>query len=125
MTIRISSVRRVLRAGVAATASAVALGALSGGALAQSAAPQGDLKRAQGKVSMCIGCHGIPAYRTAYPEVYHVPMIGGQSAGYIVSALKAYAAGERNHATMRAIAAQLSDQDMADLAAYYANQKGR
>lgn len=94
-------------------------------AIAQSAAPQGNVDRAKGKVSMCIGCHGIPAYRSAYPEVYHVPMIGGQNPGYIVAALKAYAAGERNHATMRAIAAQLSEEDMADLAAYYAGGKGR
>ena len=57
---------------------------------------------------------------TAYPAVYSVPKLGGQHAGYLVKALQAYKAGERSHPTMRAIAATLSDQDMADLAAYYA-----
>ena len=68
---------------------------------------------------MCAGCHGIPDYRTAFPEVYHVPMIAGQNPGYIVKALEAYRSGERNHPSMRAIAASLSDQDMADIAVYY------
>ena len=71
------------------------------------------------KIAMCIGCHGIPGYKTAFPEVYHVPKIAGQQPGYIISALKAYKAGERSHPSMRGIAASLSDQDMADLAAYY------
>src|SRR5215510_8630403 len=69
--------------------------------------------------AQCIGCHGIPGYKTAFPIVYHVPMIAGQQPGYIVSALKAYKSGERSHPSMRGIAASLSEQDMADLAAYY------
>lgn len=80
---------------------------------------KGDAMRAKDKISMCIGCHGIPYYHTAYPEVYHVPMIAGQNAGYIISALKAYRSGEREHPSMRGIASSLSDQDIADLAAYY------
>ena len=71
------------------------------------------------KTAMCIGCHGIPGYKTAFPEVYHVPKIAGQQPAYIVNALKAYKAGQRSHPSMRGIAASLSDQDMADLAAYY------
>ena len=71
------------------------------------------------KTAMCLGCHGIPGYRTAFPSVYHVPKIAGQQPAYIVAALKAYKAGERSHPSMRGIAASLSDQDMADLAAYY------
>ena len=90
---------------------------------AQQGGVAGDAERAKGKLSMCIGCHGIPAYRTAYPEVYSVPLIAGQSPAYIVSALKAYKSGERNHPSMRGIAASLSDQDMADLAAYYGQAK--
>jgi cytochrome c553 len=70
-------------------------------------------------VSMCVGCHGIPYYQTAFPEVYHVPKIAGQSRQYIVNALKAYKSGERSHPSMRGIAGSLSDQDMAALAAYY------
>lgn len=83
----------------------------------------GNADAAKGKVSMCAGCHGIPDYRTAYPDVYSVPMIGGQSASYIVKALQAYKSGERNHPSMRGIAGSLSDQDMADLAAYYSRGK--
>lgn len=64
----------------------IAAAAFAGAAHAQQAAPKGDPARAQGKLSMCNGCHGIEGYRTAYPEVYHVPRIGGQNPGYIVKA---------------------------------------
>ena len=77
-----------------------------------------DLAHRQ-KTAMCIGCHGIPGYKTAFPVVYHVPMIAGQQQAYIISALKAYKAGQRSHPSMRGIAASLTDKDMADLAAYY------
>jgi cytochrome c553 len=80
---------------------------------------EGNAEAAKAKNSMCIGCHGIPDYRTAFPEVYSVPMIAGQSPGYIVKALREYRSGDRSHPSMRAIARGLSDQDMADLAAYY------
>lgn len=79
----------------------------------------GDPVAGKKKNSMCAGCHGIPGWRTAYPEVYSVPKLGGQHADYIVDALKDYKAGSRNHATMKAIVTSLSDQDMEDLAAYY------
>jgi len=82
---------------------------------------QGDPAAGKNKTSMCAGCHGIPGFRAAYPETYQVPKLGGQNAGYIVAALKAYKAGERNHETMKAIASSLTEQDMADLAAYYAD----
>lgn len=81
---------------------------------------EGDAEAGRNKNAMCQGCHGIVGFRTAYPEVYSVPMIGGQSAAYIVSALKAYRSGDRDNETMIAIAAGLSDQDIDDLAAYYA-----
>ena len=83
------------------------------------AAEAGDAAAGQRKNSMCIGCHGIPGYKTAFPDVYRVPKLGGQQAAYIVKALQAYKSGDRPHPSMRAIAAGLSDQDMADLAAYY------
>jgi cytochrome c553 len=83
------------------------------------AAPGGDPVAGARKTRMCAGCHGIPGWRTAYPEVYSVPKIGGQHPAYIVKALQAYKSGERSHPSMKAIAASLSDQDMADLAAYY------
>lgn len=84
------------------------------------AQPVGDPKRGREKVQMCQGCHGIPGWRTAFPEVYEVPKITGQHAAYLVRAMQAYKTGERNHPSMRAIAATLTDQDMADLAAYFA-----
>ena len=99
---------------------AIALGA-AGTVLAQQ--PAGNADRAKTKISMCIGCHGIPAYRTAFPEVYSVPMIGGQNPGYIAAALRAYRAGERSHPSMLGIAKSLSDEDIADLAAYYGGAK--
>lgn len=83
----------------------------------------GNAKAAENKVAMCIGCHGIPGYKATFPEVYQVPMIGGQSAKYIESALNAYKKGERKNPSMRGIAAGLSDQDIADVAAYYSQQK--
>ena len=82
----------------------------------------GNPKAAASKIEMCIGCHGIPGYKASFPEVYRVPMIGGQSAKYIESALHAYKKGDRKHPSMRGIAASLSDQDIADVAAYYSQQ---
>jgi len=101
---------------------AAAILALPGAASAQTPAPTpaGDSAAGAQKIEMCIGCHGIVGWRTAFPEVYKVPKIGGQHEAYIVRALQAYRAGERSHPSMKAIAASLTDQDMADLAAYYA-----
>lgn len=92
-------------------------------AWAADAAPVGTVKAGAAKTSMCIGCHGIPGYKASFPEVYHVPMIAGQNAEYIVAALKEYASGARTFPTMEAIAKSLSAQDMADLAAYYSSFK--
>ncbi|MEO8837456.1 MAG: cytochrome c [Herbaspirillum sp.] len=83
----------------------------------------GNAAAAKDKVSMCIGCHGIEHYRTNFPEVYRVPMLGGQNAKYLESALKEYRKGGRTHPTMDGIATSLSDQDIADVAAYYSQQK--
>lgn len=85
-------------------------------------APKGDAAAGAKKNSMCVGCHSIPGYKTAFPDVYSVPKISGQHAEYLASALQAYKAGARKHPTMRGIAAQLSDQDILDLAAYFASK---
>ena len=69
--------------------------------------------------AQCIGCHGIPGYKTAFPSVYHVPRIAGQQPGYIVAALKEYKSGARSHPSMRGIAASLSEEQMQKLAEYY------
>ena len=79
----------------------------------------GDALAGEKKIAMCIGCHGIKGYQASFPEVYKVPMISGQGAKYMVSALSAYKKGDRKHPTMRGIAAGLSDKDIADVAAYY------
>jgi cytochrome c553 len=92
---------------------AVLLGMLGGHAYAA-----GDAAAGQLKASTCMGCHGIPGWRNASPP-YHVPKLGGQHAEYIVSALKAYRDGQRAHPTMHAQATTLSEQDMADIAAYF------
>ncbi|HJV51544.1 MAG TPA: cytochrome c [Noviherbaspirillum sp.] len=101
-----------------------ALLALAGIAnLAAAADVTGNADAAKNKVAMCIGCHGIAGYKATFPEVFQVPMIGGQSAKYIESALNQYKKGDRKNPSMRGIAAGLSDQDIADVAAYYAQQK--
>jgi cytochrome c553 len=103
----------------AATLLGAAVLVLAGHADAQSASRAGDATAGAQKTQMCAGCHGIPGWRTAFPEVYNVPKLGGQHEAYIVKALQEYKSGERSHPSMRAIAASLSDKDMADLAAYY------
>ena len=60
----------------------------------------GDIQRGKIKVAVCIGCHGIPGYKADFPTVYSVPMLGGQNAKYIESALKAYQKGERRFPNM-------------------------
>lgn len=97
---------------------AATLFALSSPVLAQEA-PKGDLEAGKKKIAMCVGCHGIAGYKSSFPEVYHVPKIAGQSPEYLTKALQAYRAGDRNHPSMRGIAAQLSDADIADIAAFY------
>lgn len=92
-------------------------------ALALLAAPgalaAGDAEAGRLKSNTCMGCHGIPGYSNAYPT-YRVPKLGGQSAEYLAIALKAYKTGERPHKTMQGQAASLSDQDIADIAAFLA-----
>jgi len=83
-------------------------------------APMKQGQSLENAVAMCSGCHGIPGYKTAFPEVYHVPKIAGQQPTYIVNALKAYKSGERSHPSMRGIAATLTEEDMKKLADYYA-----
>lgn len=96
----------------------LALAALFGAAAVQAQ----DVKAGEKKIAMCIGCHGIPGYQASFPEVHKVPMIAGQNAKYIVAALQSYAKGERKHPTMRGISASLTEQDMNDIAAFYAQQ---
>jgi cytochrome c553 len=102
------------------TKTTLALIALFCASVANAQAPTGDANRGRERVQMCQGCHGVDGWRTAFPEVYHVPKLAGQHAQYLAGALQAYRSGSRSHPSMKAIAASLSDQDIADLAAYYA-----
>ncbi len=102
----------------AATFSVAAVGAHAQGAT-------GNADAGKKKAEMCIGCHGILGYQNSFPEIHKVPMISGQSDKYIVAALTGYKSGERKHPSMRGIAGSLSEQDMADLAAFYSAQGGQ
>lgn len=82
-----------------------------------SASAAGDVAAGKVKADTCMGCHGIVGYTNAYPT-YRVPRLGGQHAAFLETALKAYRSGERTHPTMQAQAASMSDQDIADLAAW-------
>ncbi|WP_298834703.1 c-type cytochrome [uncultured Piscinibacter sp.] len=98
--------------------------ALAAAAGFATAAQAQDAKAGEKKAAMCIGCHGIPGYQASFPEIHKVPMISGQSAKYIVASLAAYKKSERKHPTMKGIAASLTDQDMADLGAFYETNGG-
>ena len=106
-----------------APAPAAAPAAAAPAAAAPAGPVVGNVEAARGKVSMCIGCHGLAGYRSGFPEVYSVPMIAGQNAKYIEMALNEYKTGSRSHLTMVGIAKSLSEQDIADVAAYYSNLK--
>jgi cytochrome c553 len=98
----------------------LAFSALTGAALtAQAQAITGDAKAGEKKNAMCIGCHNIQGYQASFPVVYKVPKISGQNGKYIAAALDAYRKGDRKHPSMRGIAGSLTDQDIADLAAFY------
>ena len=97
---------------------AISLIAFSGNSLAA-----GDPEAGKVKSYTCTGCHGIPGYKNVYPT-YHVPKIGGQNEAYLDASLKAYRSGERQHKTMVLQAESLSDQDIADIAAYFASLSG-
>jgi cytochrome c553 len=81
---------------------------------------QGDVEAGQIKAYTCTGCHGIPGYNNVYPT-YKVPKIGGQNYPYLVAAMKAYRAGDRQHPTMELQARSLSDRDIEDIAAYFSS----
>ena len=83
----------------------------------------GDIEADKNKISMCVGCHGIPEYKTAFPKTYRAPKIAGQRREYIVSALKAYRSEQRRHPSMRAVAGSMTDQDIADVATFYSTLK--
>jgi cytochrome c553 len=82
---------------------------------------QGDAKHGKAISYTCLGCHGIEGYKNAYP-MYSVPKLEGQHPEYLAAALQEYRSGDRAHITMHAQASTLSDQDIADIAAYFAGK---
>lgn len=97
---------------------------VAGASLLPTAHAAGDVEQGRAKVQTCLGCHGAPGMRNAYPG-FRVPKLGGQHEQYLVAALQAYKAGQRAHPTMQVQADDLSDQDMADIAAYFAALGGQ
>lgn len=96
--------------------------ALAGGvAVAQEPAAAADAARGAMLADTCMGCHGIPGYRNAYPS-FRVPKLGGQHPDYIVIALQGYKNQTRPHNTMHAQAAMMPEQDMRDIAAFFASE---
>ncbi len=92
---------------------------VTGASLVPTVHAAGDVEQGRAKAQTCLGCHGAPGMRNAYPG-YRVPKLGGQHEQYLVAALQAYKARQRAHPTMQVQADDLSDQDMADIAAFFA-----
>lgn len=84
----------------------------------------GDPEAGKYTAQTCLGCHGIPGNTNVYPT-YHTPKLGGQNAEYIIDAMEAYRAGDREHALMQAQARSLTDEEIRDIAAFFANAERR
>ena len=111
-----------LRIPVAVSVTLLALGfSLASQAQDPPPASGGDAKRGQALAYTCNGCHAIPNYKNVYPT-YSVPKLHNQRPEYIVAALKAYKSGDRSHPSMRGIAATLNEDQMKQLAEFYAGQ---
>jgi len=80
---------------------------------------EGDLEAGKTKSATCVACHSVDG-NSVNPEW---PKLAGQHEGYLIQQLLYFSDGERDNAIMKGIAANLTDQDRADLAAYFASQK--
>jgi cytochrome c553 len=109
-----------MRSGVL-IAAAVCGAFASNSVMAQQPAPQGDAHRGKDLSYTCLGCHGVEGYKNAYPN-YSVPELEGQHPDYLSVALHEYRDGDRSHLTMHSQASDLSDQDIADIVAYFAGK---
>lgn len=85
-------------------------------AVAIAPAQAGDVKAGRQKALQCQTCHGLDG-RSKLPEA---PNLSGQVEPYLVKALQEYKTGARKNEMMSVVAPNLSDADIADLAAYYA-----
>jgi len=95
----------------------LALGALSAVTLAS----EGSAAAGKAKSAMCAGCHGPEGNGVAAMPAY--PKLAGQWPGYLATQLTAFRSGVRKDPTMQGMAAALSESDIKNLAAYYAEQK--
>jgi cytochrome c553 len=84
-------------------------------------AAKGDIEAGRAKAQVCQACHGADGNGMGDPQY---PRLAGQYADYLDKALRDYRSGERSNPIMAGFAATLSDQDIRDLAAFYAAQKG-
>jgi len=94
------------------------LGALAWVAFVGAAQSAGDVQAGKAKAAGCVGCHGAEGQ-----GVPPNPKIAGMGENQFVQAIADYKSGKRNHAVMKALSTSLSDQDVANLAAYYASLK--
>ena len=79
----------------------------------------GDAAAGKTKAATCAGCHGA----TGISAVPTYPNLAGQKEAYLVKQMKAFKDGTRTDPTMNAMAAPLTDADIANLSAYYAGLK--
>jgi cytochrome c553 len=96
-------------------AAVAALVAFAGHAVA------GDAERGRELSVVCQACHGEDGNGVGDPQY---PVIAGQYADYLALAMRAYQTGERQNVIMQGFMATLSDQDIDDLAAFFAEQTG-
>ena len=80
---------------------------------------QGDAAAGQAKSALCATCHGADGNS----QIPMNPKLAGQSAAYLIKQLQDYKSGERQNPTMSAMVGSLSDQDIADIAAWYSSQE--
>ena len=90
------------------------------GALISGQAIAGDPEAGKQKSATCVACHGDDGNS----ELTMNPRIAGQYADYIEHVLREYRSGARQNAIMNGMAAALTDEDIADLAAHYSSQSG-
>lgn len=83
-------------------------------------AASGDAEAGREKSATCAACHGVDGNS----QIDTNPILAGQYSSYLEHALKSYRDGSRQNAIMAGFAAQLTDQDIADLAAWFASQEG-
>ncbi len=79
----------------------------------------GDAAAGKSKSAVCAGCHGMDGYSSN--DLW--PNLAGQKQGYLIAQIKAFRDGDRDSPMMAPMVSKLSDQDVEDLAAYYANLK--